>query len=121
MRFGSCVALRDVNLRFEHCERVALVGPSGAGKTTLLSLLNGTLEPSSGEVLALGQPIHRLGSKERRRLQQQIGTVYQQFNLVPALRVIHNVNAGRLGRWSLLRAALSLIWPIEVAAARAAL
>ncbi len=120
-RFGSSVALRDVNLRFERRERVALVGPSGAGKTTLLSILNGTVQPSAGEVLALGRPIHRLAAKDRRKVQQQIGTVYQQFHLVPGLRVIHNVNAGRLGRWSLGRAAFSLVWPVEVAQARSAL
>jgi phosphonate transport system ATP-binding protein len=120
-RFGSCVALRNINLRFEEHERVAVVGPSGAGKSTLLGILNGTLQPSAGEVLALGQPMNQLRTKERRRLQQQIGTVYQQFHLVPGLRVIHNVNAGRLARWSVFRAAVSLVWPIEVASARSAL
>jgi phosphonate transport system ATP-binding protein len=120
-QFGASVALRNINLRFERRERVALVGPSGAGKTTLLALLNGTLQPSSGEVLALGQPLHALAPRARRKVQQQIGTVYQQFHLVPGLRVIHNVNAGRLGGWSLGRAARSLVWPAEIAAARAAL
>jgi phosphonate transport system ATP-binding protein len=120
-RFGASVALRRVNLRFERRERVALVGPSGAGKTTLLSLMNGTLRPSEGEVMALGRPLHALAATERRKVQRQIGTVYQQFHLVPALRVVHNVNAGRLGAWSLGRAALSLIWPSDVSTARAAL
>lgn len=117
-RFGACVALCNINLGFLKCERVAVVGPNGAGKSTLLGILNGTLQPSAGEVLALGQPVHKLSPKERRKLQQQIGTVYQQFHLVPRLRVIHNVNAGRLAQWSMLRAALSLIWPFEVASTR---
>ncbi|MEW6495882.1 MAG: ATP-binding cassette domain-containing protein, partial [Cyanobacteriota bacterium] len=56
-----------------------------------------------------------------RQVQRQIGTVYQQFHLVDNLRVIHNVNAGHLGRWSLCKAALSLLWPLEVETAAKAL
>jgi len=53
-------------------------------------------------------------SKSLRQVQRQVGTVYQQFHLVDNLRVIHNINAGHLGRWSFLKAAVSLIWPLEV-------
>jgi phosphonate transport system ATP-binding protein len=119
--FGSFTALADVNLRIEAGEQVALIGPSGAGKSTLIGLLNGTLQPSAGQVRVLGQDLAQLAPGQRRRLQSQLGTIYQQFHLVANLRVIHNVNAGHLGRWSTLRALVSLLWPLEVGTAAAAL
>lgn len=120
-RFGCLTVLRDINLQIQPGERVALVGSSGAGKSTLIRLLNGTLQPSQGEVWALGQDFGRLSPSGVRRVQRQIGTVYQQFNLIENLRVIHNVNAGNLGCWSLLKAAVSLVWPLEVHRAHDAL
>lgn len=119
--FGGLRALTDIHLRIEHGEHVALVGPSGAGKTTLIGLLNGSLYPTSGEVHALGQDLARLSPSARRRIQRQIGTIHQQFHLVNNLRVIHNVNAGHLGRWSFARALLSLFWPLDVEIASSAL
>ena len=56
-----------------------------------------------------------------RQLQRQIGTIYQQFNLVDNLRGIHNVNAGHLGHYSFLQAVISLIYPLEVETALKAL
>ncbi|HVM03519.1 MAG TPA: ATP-binding cassette domain-containing protein [Acidimicrobiales bacterium] len=121
VRFGAVEALADVDLDVGAGERVALVGPSGAGKTTLLSLLNGTVAPTSGAVRALGHDLAALRPARRRAVQRRIGTVPQQFDLVGPLRVVHNVNAGRLARWSPARAAWSLVSPREVAGAEAAL
>jgi phosphonate transport system ATP-binding protein len=119
--FGSLAVLADINLRIERGEHVALVGPSGAGKTTLIGLLNGTLYPTHGEVCMLGQNLARLSRSARQQVQREIGTIHQQFHLVNNLRVIHNVNAGHLGRWSFARALISLFWPLEVELARGAL
>ena len=120
-QFGKFQSLVDINLQIHAGDRVALVGSSGAGKSTLISLLNGTLLPSRGEVLVLGHNLARLRPQSRRQTQRQIGTIYQQFHLVDNLQVIHNVNAGHLGHWSLLKAAVSLIWPLEIKTAAQAL
>jgi phosphonate transport system ATP-binding protein len=120
-QFSQFSALTDINLQIYPGERVALVGSSGAGKSTLLQLLNGTLRSTQGEVWAMGRNLSQLNPKRLRQIQQQIGTIYQQLNLVDNLRVIHNVNAGHLGRWSFLKALTSLIVPLETETAIKAL
>ena len=119
--FGQFCALAEINLQIYPGERVAVVGASGAGKSTLIRLLNGTLRPTQGEVHVLGRNLAQLSLRRLRQVQCQIGTVYQQFDLVRPLQVIHNVNAGHLGRWPLWKAALSLLFPLEVETAVQAL
>ena len=114
-QFGDLQALSGIDLQIRSGEQVALAGPSGAGKSTLLGVLNGTIRPSGGELEVLGQNLARLSSRALQQLQRQVGTVYQQFHLVDNLRVIHNVNAGHLGRWPLWKALASLFWPLETA------
>ena len=120
-QFGKYQSLTNINLQIYAGERVALVGASGAGKSTLINLLNGTLRPSGGQVWVLGKNLAKLNSHYLRRVQRQVGTIYQQFHLVDNLRVIHNVNAGHLGRWSFWKAAVSLVYPLEVETAVKAL
>jgi phosphonate transport system ATP-binding protein len=121
VRYGALIAVDDIDLTIETGERVALVGPSGAGKTTVLRLCNATVAPSEGTVSVLGCDFATASERERRAVRRRVGTVYQQLHLVGPLRVVHNVNAGRLADWGRARALHSLIRPREVDAARDAL
>jgi len=119
--FDGVAALADFDLEVLAGQRVALVGPSGAGKTTALRLCAGHLGAEHGSVTVLGQNLARASTEDLRRVRRRVGTVHQQLHLVGPLRVVHNVNAGRLGSWSRARALRSLVRPVEVDAARAAL
>jgi phosphonate transport system ATP-binding protein len=107
-------AVRGVSLTVRQGESIAVIGPSGAGKTTLLRLLNLTLRPDKGEVRVSGVNPSENGGQTLRRLRAHTGTVYQQHNLIPSLRTVHNILAGRLSSWSILRSLLSLVSPREV-------
>ncbi len=115
------VALDGIDLKIDQGEKVALIGPSGAGKTTLFRLLNCTLRPTSGKLYIDGEDIDLLHGQRLRHVRRRIGSVYQQHNLVPRLRVIHNVLAGQLGRWPTLRSLLSLCKPADVELVHSAL
>jgi len=120
--FGRAqVALERFDLNIAKGERVALIGPSGAGKTTLFRMLNCTIKPSSGELSIGGEDVGQLYGRKLRHVRRGIGTIYQQHNLVPRLRVIHNVLSGKLGRWSLLASLASLARPVQLEAAYCAL
>jgi phosphonate transport system ATP-binding protein len=121
VRFGGITALEGVDLMVAAGERVAVVGASGAGKSTLLGVLNGSVAPTAGSVLVLGTDPAGLRGRPLRRLRARTGTVHQHLELAGPLRVVHNVNAGRLGAWSPLRAAWSLVRPQGVDDVRAAL
>jgi osmoprotectant transport system ATP-binding protein len=80
--------VRDVSLRIDPGESVAVIGRSGAGKTTLLRLLNGLARPRSGAVVIDGLPLGGSGLAERRR---RIGTILQAPALFPHRTVFENV------------------------------
>ncbi|WP_281372002.1 phosphonate ABC transporter ATP-binding protein [Modestobacter versicolor] len=103
--------MAGVDLTVDAGERVAVVGPSGAGKSTLLALANGSVTPTAGSVQVFGVPAGQLHGRALRRLRARVGTVHQHLELVDQLRVVHNVNAGRLSRWPAWRAAWSLARP----------
>jgi nitrate/nitrite transport system ATP-binding protein len=76
--------LSNINLHIEEGEFVAIVGFSGSGKTTLVNLINGLLQPTSGEVLFKGNPI--IGTSHER------GVIFQNYSLLPWLTVYQNVS-----------------------------
>ncbi|MFT4539149.1 MAG: putative ABC transport system ATP-binding protein [Planctomycetota bacterium] len=85
--------LKDVDLSIDEGEFVCVMGPSGSGKSTLLHLLSGLDEPSAGTVSLAGKDLSSLSEKERTLLRrEQIGYVFQFFNLLPNLTVAENVS-----------------------------
>ena len=85
-------ALDHVSLQIGQGERVAVMGPSGSGKSTLLNLICGLDEPSSGEVKIDGVNIASLNDDARTRLRREnIGMIFQTFNLLPTLTASENV------------------------------
>jgi putative ABC transport system ATP-binding protein len=85
-------ALQGVSLRIEVGEFVALVGPSGSGKTTLLNLIGGLDTPSAGRLWIGEQEITRLEKAALSRVRlHRIGFVFQEYNLIPVLSALENV------------------------------
>ncbi len=85
-------AVRGVNVRIEAGEMIAVMGPSGCGKTTLLNILSGIDEPSSGTVLVDGQPLYGISDDQRTDLRgERFGFIFQDFNLLPVLSAVENV------------------------------
>lgn len=115
------MTLENVSLVIGRGERVAFIGASGVGKTTLFRILNLTLRPTAGTLRFAGGDVARCGRAELRQLRRRVGMIYQQQNLVGWLRVVHNVLAGHLGRWSTTKALWSLVRPQDLASAVEAL
>jgi putative ABC transport system ATP-binding protein len=85
-------ALRGIDLRIGAGELVAIMGPSGSGKTTLMEILGCLLQPSSGTYRFNGQPVEAIVPDGLAALRgEQIGFVFQSFNLLPRLTALENV------------------------------
>jgi len=84
--------LRGVDLQVKRGEAVVIVGASGAGKSTLLHLLGGLDTPSAGEVSLDGTSLFKMSGTQRTRVRnEQIGFVFQSYNLLPELDALENV------------------------------
>ena len=84
-------ALDDVSLEIEKGEFIFLVGPSGSGKSTFLRLVLREERPNKGQVWVLGKELNRLSNWKIPALRRQIGTVFQDFRLLPNKTVFENV------------------------------
>jgi putative ABC transport system ATP-binding protein len=85
-------AVRGIDLSFEEGEFAAIAGPSGCGKTTLLNLLGGLDDPTSGEIKIGGTNVSELKSSARINFRlNNIGFVFQAYNLIPVLTAKENV------------------------------
>jgi cell division transport system ATP-binding protein len=88
---GGHVGLEHVSLRVDRGEFVFLVGPTGCGKTTLIKTLIRELRPTEGEVLIAGRDISSLSDSKVPQLRRRIGTVFQDYKLLPNRNVYDNV------------------------------
>ena len=85
-------AVRGVNVTINHGEMIAIMGPSGCGKTTLLNVLSGIDEPTSGEVIIDGKSLFDASDDDRSRIRAEyLGFIFQDFNLLPVLSAVENV------------------------------
>lgn len=84
-------ALKDINLKIEQGEFVAVIGLSGAGKSTLLRTINRMHDITEGTLTVDGIDVMQLRGKELRHFRRRIGMIFQSFNLVTRTRVINNV------------------------------
>jgi branched-chain amino acid transport system ATP-binding protein len=93
-RFHGLVAVNDVSFHLRRGEILGLIGPNGAGKTTLVSMVNGTLDPTEGDVVFEGQSMR--GVPAYRRAHLGIGRTFQVMKPVPGMSVLENVSVGAL-------------------------
>jgi general L-amino acid transport system ATP-binding protein len=91
--YGDFHALKDVTISVREGERMVICGPSGSGKSTLIRCVNGLEFHNSGKLTVDKVEVHE-GSKDIQKLRQEVGMVFQQFNLFPHLTVLENLTIG---------------------------
>jgi len=92
-RFGALHVLKGVNLEVQKGEVLVIIGPSGSGKSTLLRCINLLIEPDSGRVFLDGTQVNRRDIRPE-WVRQQVGMVFQSFNLFAHLTALQNVTLG---------------------------
>lgn len=117
------VALEGIDLAADQGERIALIGPSGAGKTSLLSVLGTALATTIGtvELLDFGHFSRSTATGPLRALRARIGSVHQAPPIPGRQRVVTAVLAGKLGQWPAWKSLASLLYPLDLPGAQAAL
>jgi len=87
--FGPVNVLRDIDLRIKRGERIVICGPSGSGKSTLIRCINGLEDHERGRITVNGQLLAE-DPKSKLKVRQDVGMVFQHFNLYPHLTVLEN-------------------------------
>src|SRR5690242_16769465 len=93
-RFHGVVAVDDVSFHLERGEILGLIGPNGAGKTTLVSMVNGSLEPTRGDLVFEGRSMRAVPAYRRAHL--GVGRTFQVMKPFPGMSVLENVSVGAL-------------------------
>jgi len=88
-RYGELEVLKDISINVTEGEVLCIIGPSGSGKSTFLRCLNGLEEIQAGSITILGQEL--VNNKNINKLREEIGMVFQSFNLFPHLSVLENM------------------------------
>ena len=87
--FGDLEVLKDISFEVQEGEVICLIGPSGSGKSTLLRCLNKLEEKQDGEIVILGENTSNI--KKINQFRENIGMVFQHFNLFPNYTVLENM------------------------------
>jgi len=85
------VVLEDISFKVEKGEFVSIVGKSGAGKTTLFRMLLGEEKPTKGDIFFDGKDVHKVSSREGCLLRRRMGTVFQDYKLLPSKTIYENI------------------------------
>ncbi len=88
--FGELEVLKDINMEIEEGEVISVIGPSGSGKSTFLRCINLLETPNSGTITYEGKVVNE-PKYDKRRLHQEVGMVFQRFNLFPHKTVLENI------------------------------
>ncbi len=94
-RFGKHLVLDNITEHISAGEKIAIIGPSGSGKSTFLRCLNLLEQPTSGQIIFEGTDITKKGV-DINKIRQQMGMVFQHFNLFPHLSIIDNITLAPL-------------------------
>jgi polar amino acid transport system ATP-binding protein len=95
-QYGDKVILKDISAEVNEGDVIALLGPSGTGKSTLLRGLNMLDKPTSGKVIFEGQDVVAASEHELDEIRQDMGMVFQSFNLFPNMTVLQNIKIALL-------------------------
>ena len=101
-------ALKGVSFDVKQGEFLVIIGLSGSGKSTMLRCLNHLVEPSGGTIKFQGEDVTHLKGRDVQRIRNQIGMIFQHFNLIPRHTVLGNVLSGALARTSTWKSLLGL-------------
>lgn len=92
-QFAGVSALKNVHFDLHAGEVHALMGENGAGKSTLIKVLSGVYRPTAGDIYINGQKVALTSASDA--LKAGVGTIYQEFNLVPSLSIAENIFLGK--------------------------